>query len=304
MENKARKKAQARPKAKGRPKGKAAAKSRKRKQPEPEDKDDDDEEDDSMSHGDHDEGGPGDQALVPKDEAAENDEALHPDYAALSGEHDDGIPDPRPSDVEPQSSVAGAGVGQALVPEVGQAEPFEQNVLDGPFEPAAEPLAEPLADARAEDIQPAAGSHNDNPAPPDAAAAAAAQPDEQLAIARRSSERIHCSPKDVLARITPNTEHFTLYLSYNDWRFKCDCKFSDERFVAPYHKRTFSKVFSQETWQQALMTVHDYAWSKWRLCRDTHPADKPEQHRVPDEIFELLQPIISKMPPPKDYSKR
>lgn len=198
-----------------------------------------------------------------------------------------------PQQSEPENAVVDEPmVAEEFAAPLELAEPVpEQSVA---AEPAA--LIEQPADVNV------ANAHDDSvdqpplPPPPDLPAPEAAEP-------RRVAERVHASPKDILSRVVPNSS-FSIYLSYNDWRFKCESRIESEKFLEPYHRKTFSKVFTQENWKDSLRAVHKYAWEKWSLVRDEHPADKPEQDCVPPEIFELLHPIVSIMPPPTQYAKR
>ena len=120
------------------------------------------------------------------------------------------------------------------------------------------------------------------------------------AAARAGHMRMNASPKDILRQISPRPE-FTFYLCYNDWRFKVQCTIRHEFFIKPYNNLSFSKVFTRETWRESLQTVHEHAWSKWRLVKDLYPADRPEQTEVPEEVFNLLEPIVANLPEPVDY---
>ena len=57
---------------------------------------------------------------------------------------------------------------------------------------------------------------------------------------------MNSSPKDTLAQLVPN-KGFVIYLSYNDYRFKVECKTTSENFSPPFHRKCFSKVFTKDT---------------------------------------------------------
>ena len=194
-----------------------------------------------------------------------------------------------PEPFEPENAVVDEPmVAEEFAAPLELAEPVPEQPVDEPAALIEQPADVNMANARDDSVgQP--------PLPP--------PPAPEAAAPRRVAERVHASPKDILSRVVPNSS-FSIYLSYNDWRFKCESRIESEKFLEPYHRKTFSKVFTQENWKDSLWAVHKYAWEEWALVRDKHPADKPEQDCVPPEIFELLQPIISIMPPPTHYAKR
>ena len=100
-------------------------------------------------------------------------------------------------------------------------------------------------------------------------------------------------------------DKFRIFIDKNAHRFKLETKVSDQRFVFPYKSKTFNRSFLNCSWKSALELVHEHAWQKWKLVKDTWPCDKDEQEPGPvlEEVFEALAPIIAAMPEAVKYPR-
>jgi hypothetical protein len=267
--------------AKSKPKGKAKVRSRKRKQPEDNEESEDDEDQGGPSDGGSD--GPGDGAAADDPHPADD---LQPE-----------LPDSR-------LDVVGGG-GEILPPaELPGVEHRDHVALAAEAAVEGAGMDEAMEDAQAEAAEPAQA-----PRPPAAAAAAPAAappPAPEVAAAPRRAggvfERLNFSPVEILQRLVPNSD-FRLYVDQNQYRWKVECQVTSPKFVHPYDKKHFSRVFTKETWKSSLSTCHKYMWEKCNLRRDESPPDKPWQSEVPSDVLDMLAPIVAQLPNPKDYSK-
>lgn len=137
------------------------------------------------------------------------------------------------------------------------------------------------------------------------AAVSPVEPEPVAGSARLGGPKVYSSPKDIFNEIRPNSS-FTLGINYNDHRFFVTCKIRDDRFIAPYNKQSFSRVFHVEqtgSWESALEDVHSYTWRKFELIKETHPADKDHQvpGRIPESVKVALKKEFEKMPERKKY---
>ena len=82
-----------------------------------------------------------------------------------------------------------------------------------------------------------------------------------------------------------------------------------KKLYAPYSQKTCSRSFANPrvTWEDALAEVHDFTWRKWKLVMDVSPLtlETGEQcpGHVPNDVLELLRPVIDNMMPPTNYPK-
>ena len=189
-----------------------------------------------------------------------------------------------------------------LQSDLAEARPTEPEIgLCQEAEPAPGPPSQPEAlpgAAEAAEVEPPA--EPDLPAQPVALEQPQPSPAEPQPGARRISQRMNSSPKDTLAQLVPN-KGFVIYLSYNDYRFKVECKTTSENFSPPFHRKRFSKVFTKDTWKESLVAVHKHWWEKWSIISDTSPLDRSRQDSIDDSVFDSLPPIIDRMPPPTRY---
>ena len=62
------------------------------------------------------------------------------------------------------------------------------------------------------------------------------------------------------------------------------------------------------TWEVALSEVHELTWRKWKLVSDVSPLtlETGEQRpgHVPNDVLDLLRPIIDNLDPPTHYPKK
>lgn len=130
------------------------------------------------------------------------------------------------------------------------------------------------------------------------AAAASAPASEPRAV----GPRVYSTP-EVLARLEP-CSIFRVRLNFNDHRFTCETKASDERWLDKHAQKSYSKGFKiDRNWQGALRDVHSYMWEKFSVTRDKWPL-RPgmvEQRpgEVPQGVFDDLQRTVESMPEPK-----
>ena len=179
-----------------------------------------------------------------------------------------------------------------------EAEPSQPEIgLCQAAEPAPGPPSQPEALPGAAEAPPEPDLPAQPVAPEQPQPRPAAEPEPD---ARRSSQRVHSSPTDILALLVPNKD-FVIYLAYNDYRFKVECKTTSEKFIHPFHRKSFSKVFTKDIWKESLIAVHKHCWEKWSIISDTSPLDRARQDSIDDSVFESLQPIIDRMPPPTQY---
>ena len=82
-----------------------------------------------------------------------------------------------------------------------------------------------------------------------------------------------------------------------------------KKLRAPYSQKTLSRSFaSRLSWEDALAEVRDFTWRKWKLLMDVSPLtlETGEQRpgRVPQEVLDLLKPVIENMDAPTNYPKK
>ena len=72
---------------------------------------------------------------------------------------------------------------------------------------------------------------------------------------------------------------------------------------------TMLKAFVSTTWKEALPEVHAGAWKRWNLAKEqehwklSDPALVQVPRRIPNNIFESLEDVITSMPPRVKYGK-
>ena len=170
----------------------------------------------------------------------------------------------------------------------------EQESVDERMEIAHEPQEQPVqAPAAAPDLQ----------VEPEHAAAPEEPP--QPGAHRHVGPKVHSTPAEIMKLIEP-CDKFRFFIDKNAHRFKVETRVSDDRFnVAPYKGKTFNRSFLNCSWRSALKLVHQHAWLKWALVRDTWPCDKDEQDPgvVPENVYQALAPIIAEMPQAVKYPR-
>ena len=125
----------------------------------------------------------------------------------------------------------------------------------------------------------------------------------------KSFKKQHRSPDDILSQISP--PHCFIGLGFNDWRFQSSWRLPakvQESLLPPYCQKSMSKTFFKaRPWREALTQVHQFNWEKFHLVKDqiSLPSSLEVQKpgKVPDHVFEALEPIINKMEEPKSYGK-
>ena len=176
--------------------------------------------------------------------------------------------------------------------------PIAPAALDNAAEPSAQEHAPPIASPCGEaGPSPVAASTDDAPS---ASSCPNAKMQPAVTISRASSSRVCRTPAEILDQITP--PGFAFCISYNDWRFKVECKVQSQHesvFVYPYSTRTYSKPFvsALPCW---LMSMHMH--KKWALVQKHLPCPSPQiPGQIEESVYELLAPIAKDMPRPKQY---
>ena len=122
-----------------------------------------------------------------------------------------------------------------------------------------------------------------------------------------AAPRVNRTPEEIFRMMVPNRD-FVIHLKYNDWRLESQCRLvlapkESSVLYAPYSQKTFSRAFISIPWQDALTDVHYFTWRKWRLLKHLSPLGEGVSEQVPGQVpkacFDLLQPVIEKMDPPK-----
>eukprot|EP00434_Breviolum_minutum_P035507 symbB.v1.2.031433.t1/scaffold3648.1/size52728/2 len=145
------------------------------------------------------------------------------------------------------------------------------------------------------------------PASPSAAPAPAAPPKAKAAHPAPREMTGFRSPEEILSQLWP--PKCKIGLSQFDHRFYSTYGLDNPKLSDEYKKKSYSCTFvTLRTWQQALIEVHRFNWSKWNLVKDDLPlpAGKEAQEPgvVPQEIFDALEPTIKRLPPVKRYYAR
>lgn len=234
--------------------------------------------------------------------------------ADMADEDMDQDPSSRKNDIDIDNETAMNPDAERVIEEAEVVDPAQHDDESMAADPAAEADPGPAAPApdvamAEEAVVPAAGVAEDLAGPlADAEpAAAAGEPADVRAGRGGGGAKVHYSPKDLFEMISPNSS-FGLGINYNDHRFWCKCKVKDEKFIEPYHRQSFSKVFHlnvEGSWQSAIKEVHEYTWNKWSLVREKYPANKALQNpgEIPAEVMDGLKEEMAKMPEPKEYKK-
>ena len=131
---------------------------------------------------------------------------------------------------------------------------------------------------------------------------------ELVAASSSSRKKIHRSPDDILLPISPQPA-CAIRLNFNDHRFGAYWKpdIDSTAWVDEMSRKSFSRCFTSETWRDKLIEVHEFAWRKWHLAKHEpdleleYGSEPQEPGVIPNEIFEDLEPVITTMPPPKQY---
>ena len=304
-------KAKPKPKPKGRPKGKAKSSGKSPQKRKKSELDDELKDDDS-----HDSGG-GSSAI---DDAGLDASADQGEPAGPEMQHNEEAPqsvdvemrvlDPAQVEEERLPPIPEAPGQNAS--ETSQPDPEGPPPPPPPESPPPEPAAAlPPADLPHVEVESPHPNLVENPgAPLNAAAAEPPCPPERPSSSRASASgwtRENVTPP-VLLELEPN-DRFKFFLQFNDWRFKLECKHQSDRFLPPYHCKTFSRCFaSTKDWKGCLEAVHKYCWEKYDLVSD-QLALKPGQHHqtpgeIPDAVLRELQPVMEGMAPPTDYNRR
>lgn len=143
--------------------------------------------------------------------------------------------------------------------------------------------------------------------------ASSSKPSHVTVVPVERAERVHRTPQDIMQMLLPNKD-FMISIKFNDWRFDSSCKLQlsathMKKLYAPYSQKTLSRSFaSRLSWEDALAEVHDFTWRKWKLLMDVSPLtlETGEQRPgcVPQEVLDLLKPVIENMDAPTTYPKK
>lgn len=267
-----------------------------------------------------------DSEEVPLDTAMEADS--HTQFVASS-------PD---ADVVDDSSIPGAGAALDLPSSPKPSEPLaKQHLLDeakaeaeltGPVvsvEPAVAPKAlSPPSVPRApkEDVPVSVTETNQPPAMDACASSSAAAPAETgvtKPCAAKPSQppkrviagRVNTSPSEILCMLAP-MPHCKVTLNFCDHRWVASWKGEPHGAwdTKELRQKTFSRKFdnrSEASWKKALEDVHHHIWTKWGLAQAERPLDSGVDPQTPGEIsediLELLSSEVSRLQPPRDYTR-
>ena len=127
--------------------------------------------------------------------------------------------------------------------------------------------------------------------------------------------RVYTSPDEILKPISP-APACVIRLNFNDSRFTASWMkhLESDNWQDELANKSFSRCFDkadQTSWKSALEIVHESAWSKWSLAKDSLPelldldSKFPQQPgKIPEQVFQDLQPTIDRMPLPKNYTRK
>ncbi|CAK9018859.1 unnamed protein product [Durusdinium trenchii] len=204
----------------------------------------------------------------------------------------------------------------------GAADPFEQplpsDTRDAKMEVggAADPFEQPLpSDARQAkmEVGGAAGTFEMAAAAHEVVAFPAKEDEEAEKRAKKSTPapKYHESPHHLLDPLAPPGAKITL--STMDHRWIVTFKAQSKSFMwqtPPYSQKSYSKRFTQDTWQSMLQDVHEYAWQKWSFAAEEGEAVfslKGKERQTPgkldaDVCLKLADWVVN-LPPPKKYHR-
>ena len=129
-----------------------------------------------------------------------------------------------------------------------------------------------------------------------------------------SREKKYSSP-DILRQLAP--PGCSIRLNTNEHRFTSAWKpaITCDAWVDELSNKTYSQSFNVglgDDWKSKLAEVHSFAWTKWSIAVNfcampelTLPTGAVEQTpgRIPEDVYQVLSPLIQSLPDKKQYSK-
>ena len=126
----------------------------------------------------------------------------------------------------------------------------------------------------------------------------------RVASKRASSTRLNTSP-DVLLALSP-LPHCVIGLDHNAhrWVAKWRAHLTFPEWRGTVAQKSFSKVFTRETWRTSLEAVHANTWSKWEMVAGHLPLEGGEPQApglIPDWAIAALEDEVLALQPRKKY---
>ena len=105
---------------------------------------------------------------------------------------------------------------------------------------------------------------------------------------RASSVRLHSSPDFLTTLLAPPGA--VIGVNFTDQRFTSMSKLDASKLSPPYTQRTYSMVWNDNlrTWQEAILGVHRYQWTKWSKLREQAPLIKGQKEQEPGVIDQSI----------------